>query len=69
MDEPKDPLPRQSQPFVLQVERPRNLSVQVASPRAGDSCPVCGCATLDYDGLLNLACPHCGFTGGGGCHT
>lgn len=29
---------------------------------AGDLCPHCRSAKLDYDGTLNLACPKCGFT-------
>jgi hypothetical protein len=33
-----------------------------AEPRAGDLCPVCKEAQLDYDGLLNLSCPKCGYT-------
>jgi uncharacterized Zn finger protein (UPF0148 family) len=33
--------------------------------RSGDVCPRCGTAKLDYDGLLNLACPACGFAVGG----
>ena len=36
--------------------------------RAGDLCPRCGQARLDYDGLLNLACPQCGPVAGG-CFT
>lgn len=36
--------------------------------RAGDLCPICGSAHLDYDGLLNLACPKCGYALGG-CFT
>ncbi len=34
---------------------------------SGDICPACGQARLDFDGMLNLACPHCGvvFNGGG----
>jgi uncharacterized protein (DUF983 family) len=36
--------------------------------RAGDLCPRCRSARLDYDGLLNLACPQCGFAIGG-CFT
>jgi hypothetical protein len=31
-------------------------------PHAGDLCPHCHQAALDYDGMLNLACPGCGFT-------
>jgi hypothetical protein len=29
--------------------------------RAGDLCPKCQSERLDYDGLLNLACPQCGY--------
>ena len=37
--------------------------------RSGDLCPHCGAGRLDYDGLLNLACPICGYSlsGGAGC--
>jgi hypothetical protein len=35
--------------------------------RSGDLCPQCRVERLDYDGLLNLICPGCGFTPGGGC--
>jgi len=42
---------------------------QISSPpRAGDLCPQCGQARLDYDAVLNLACPVCGFALAG-CHT
>ena len=36
--------------------------------RAGDLCPRCQEEHMDYDGLLNLACPKCGYTLGG-CFT
>ena len=36
--------------------------------RAGDLCPQCQEGRLDYDGLLNLACPKCGYALGG-CFT
>lgn len=36
--------------------------------RSGDLCPRCGEASLDYNGLLNLACPICGYAVGG-CFT
>jgi len=36
--------------------------------RAGDLCPICKTERLDYDGLLNLACPQCGYALGG-CFT
>ena len=37
--------------------------------RAGMMCPVCGEGKLDYNGLLALECPKCGYTSseGGGC--
>jgi uncharacterized Zn finger protein (UPF0148 family) len=35
---------------------------------AGDLCPACKEAQMDYDGLLNLVCPNCGYTQGG-CFT
>lgn len=37
-------------------------------PRSGDPCPKCGQAVLEYDGLLNLSCPNCGYAVGG-CFT
>jgi hypothetical protein len=33
-----------------------------ATPKAGDSCPKCQSAQIDYDGMLNLRCPECGYT-------
>jgi len=33
--------------------------------RRGDVCPACRSARLDYDGMLNLACPQCGYALGG----
>ena len=35
---------------------------------SGDLCPACKQELLDYDGLLNLTCPSCGFSVGG-CFT
>jgi uncharacterized protein (DUF983 family) len=35
---------------------------------AGDTCPRCQKGVLDFDGLLNLACPQCGYSLGG-CFT
>jgi hypothetical protein len=41
---------------------------ETAELRAGDTCPHCRKGKLDYDGLLNLACPQCGYSLGG-CFT
>lgn len=40
-----------------------------AQLRSGDLCPNCQVERLDYDGLLNLSCSHCGVVDGawGGC--
>jgi uncharacterized protein (DUF983 family) len=37
--------------------------------RSGSPCPECGEGNLDFDGLLQLECPRCGFVSGegGGC--
>ncbi len=37
--------------------------------RKGETCGICGLGTLDYNGLLDLECPVCGYTEGpgGGC--
>jgi len=36
--------------------------------RAGETCPKCKNATLNYDGLLMLVCPQCGVVEAG-CFT
>jgi hypothetical protein len=30
--------------------------------KAGDPCPQCQAAIIDYDSMLNLSCPDCGYT-------
>ena len=40
----------------------------VSELRSGFSCPRCGRGRLEYNGMIELECPECGFTlGGGGC--
>lgn len=40
-----------------------------SAPRPGQKCPECGKGKLDYDGLLQLCCPVCGYTASGGGFT
>lgn len=54
--------------LLLGLEKPE--IPQVVEPlRKGSVCPQCGKDTLDYNGLLQLECPACGFVNGegGGC--
>ena len=37
-------------------------------PRAGEPCPSCGKADLDYDGCLNLMCTNCDYVACGVFH-
>ncbi|MEW6285306.1 MAG: hypothetical protein AB1509_03685 [Chloroflexota bacterium] len=39
------------------------------APRFGQTCPECGKGKLDYDGLLQLVCPVCGYLASGGGFT
>jgi rubredoxin len=32
------------------------------NPKAGDTCPQCQASKIDYDRMLNLSCPDCGYT-------
>jgi len=63
-----------SQPYVLTLMSQNGDSMvkqEVEFPvehRSGDHCPSCNQGTLEYDGLLNLTCPSCGFALGG-CFT
>ncbi len=62
--------------FHLQLEAPgeetpdreRDASPERVEWRPGVVCPACRADRLDYDGLLNLSCPSCGYTLGG-CFT
>lgn len=42
--------------------RGRASPQKAAAPKAGDRCPNCQSAILDYDGMLNLGCLGCGYT-------
>jgi uncharacterized protein (DUF983 family) len=37
--------------------------------RPGTGCPNCGQGKLDYNGLLELECPHCGYRINNGTYT
>ncbi|MFM8369230.1 MAG: hypothetical protein ACKOBD_10830 [Chloroflexota bacterium] len=54
--------------ILLGLELPVTLEVSVPL-RKGVTCPQCGEGILDYNGLLQLECPACGFINGegGGC--
>lgn len=51
---------------VAQCQLSHDLEVNIPELRAGDICPVCQKEYLDYNGLLNLACPRCGEMAGTG---
>ena len=60
-----EPSRRQLSVFEMSV----NLEFQMDSPqkgnaipKAGNLCPQCQSAEIDYDGMLNLSCPDCGYT-------
>jgi DNA-directed RNA polymerase subunit RPC12/RpoP len=54
--------------FELSLLEPAPKKVGAALKR-GAACPECGSGILDYNGMLELECPLCGFKsgGGGGC--
>ena len=59
-----------------EYQKPRQTpTVQTLEPewssneiKVGAVCPFCNHGILDYDGMLNLVCPTCGYTVGG-CFT
>jgi len=54
----------------LSLHRPPEPETGLPNPaRRGGLCPLCGSARLDYNGLLELECPACGFVEreGAGC--
>lgn len=65
--EKHDDLPEEPFPISENLE----LTVEGKEPeplKPGSICPKCGQGKLDYDGMLNLACPLCGFVDSG-CFT
>jgi Zn finger protein HypA/HybF involved in hydrogenase expression len=62
------------QPFVVSLMSQKNENTinsqaeQRVEIRSGDQCPACQSDYMDYDGMLNLTCPSCGYTQGG-CFT
>jgi hypothetical protein len=52
--------PKSQVSVVLDEERFLTPEIS-AGKKAGDWCPRCRGASLDYDGLLNLRCPECNY--------
>lgn len=54
--------------LILGIDQPETQPV-VAPLRKDGVCPQCGEGNLEYNGLLQLECPACGFVSneGGGC--
>ncbi len=55
------------EPAPVETEGSIHALVAGINLRSGDLCPGCGAGRMDYDGMLNLTCPQCGFSPGGGC--
>ncbi len=65
-DEPEEGLPASWAPRLAEAPRAcEPVWTLDRPPRSGDLCPRCQAGHLDYDGLLNLVCLHCGYTVGG----
>ncbi len=57
-------------PFAVQLALEGSPEPARPSPtlHQGDLCPQCKAGRLEYDGMLNLGCPRCGYALGG-CFT
>ncbi len=53
--------------LTLSLDKSRTQEKPTES-RSGDQCSQCQEGILDYDGMLNLSCPTCGYAVGG-CFT
>ncbi len=51
---------QQDQPSDKSANLAGNCGGPVKAVQVGDLCPTCHEGRLDYDGMLNLACPKCG---------
>jgi hypothetical protein len=70
MDETKkkNPVEENSAPFVISMADIHRPESPGGTLHPGDLCLKCHTGKLEYDGLLNLACPVCGYAIGG-CFT
>jgi len=53
--------PAEGPSLTFSLHPPQEAEQAVEIHRAGDPCPNCGFARLEYDGYFNLYCPICGF--------
>jgi len=59
-----EPTPTRHSAFEMSLMgfQEETLPGTAAIPKAGELCPNCQSTPIDYDGLLNLSCPKCGYT-------
>ena len=50
----------------IQSTHQENVKYRRAPVRRGEACPRCGVGRLDYNGLLDMECPFCGYSEGSG---
>lgn len=56
--------PTSESALTFQLHIPEEAESAVETYRAGDLCPNCSFARLEYDGYFNVYCPICGFRTG-----